>query len=80
VIVVVQVISCSRGRGRQMNAGAQQASGDVLLFLHADSQLPDGYRQAMNDAWAASAAGGMKAPRCCIFCIALMLQLWKVFT
>ncbi len=28
------------GRARQMNAGAEQAQGDVLLFLHADTQLP----------------------------------------
>jgi rSAM/selenodomain-associated transferase 2/rSAM/selenodomain-associated transferase 1 len=28
-----------RGRARQMNAGAARASGDVLLFLHADCQL-----------------------------------------
>src|SRR6185369_1535168 len=29
------------GRATQMNAGAAVASGDVLLFLHADSRLPD---------------------------------------
>jgi len=29
------------GRATQMNAGAALASGDVLLFLHADSRLPD---------------------------------------
>ena len=29
-----------RGRASQMNAGAQTASGDVLLFLHADTRLP----------------------------------------
>lgn len=28
------------GRARQMNAGAAQASGDILLFLHADCRLP----------------------------------------
>lgn len=28
------------GRARQMNAGAQRAEGAVLLFLHADTQLP----------------------------------------
>jgi rSAM/selenodomain-associated transferase 2 len=28
------------GRGPQLNSGAQVAIGDVLLFLHADSQLP----------------------------------------
>jgi rSAM/selenodomain-associated transferase 2 len=29
-----------RGRARQMNAGARQAGGDTLLFLHADTLLP----------------------------------------
>jgi rSAM/selenodomain-associated transferase 2 len=35
-----QVISAPRGRALQMNAGAQKAKGDVLLFLHADTRLP----------------------------------------
>lgn len=30
----------SRGRARQMNAGAAAAQGDILLFLHADTMLP----------------------------------------
>jgi len=34
-----QVISAPRGRARQMNAGAARASGDALLFLHADTEL-----------------------------------------
>lgn len=34
------VLSASRGRAAQMNAGAAKASGDVLLFLHADTALP----------------------------------------
>ena len=29
------------GRAAQMNAGAARARGDVLLFLHADSRLPE---------------------------------------
>jgi len=37
-----EVIHAERGRARQMNAGAAAASGDVLLFLHADTRLPDG--------------------------------------
>ncbi len=36
----VKVIPSERGRARQMNRGARQASGDVLLFLHADTRLP----------------------------------------
>ena len=30
------------GRARQMNCGAGQATGDILLFLHADTRLPPG--------------------------------------
>ena len=36
----VRVIQSPRGRALQMNAGAAVAQGDVLLFLHADVQLP----------------------------------------
>ena len=31
----------ARGRALQMNAGAAQATGDILLFLHADTTLPE---------------------------------------
>ena len=34
------VFDAPRGRARQMNAGAAQARGQVLLFLHADTLLP----------------------------------------
>jgi rSAM/selenodomain-associated transferase 2 len=34
------VLTAPRGRATQMNAGAAKASGDVLLFLHADTRLP----------------------------------------
>lgn len=33
------VINCQPGRGTQLNVAAQQANGDILLFLHADSHL-----------------------------------------
>lgn len=36
----VKVIHSLPGRARQMNAGAREAKGDILLFLHADTQLP----------------------------------------
>jgi rSAM/selenodomain-associated transferase 2 len=35
-----KLIVAPRGRGTQMNAGAAAARGDVLLFLHADVELP----------------------------------------
>lgn len=34
------LVRSERGRGRQLNAGAAAASGDALLFLHADTSLP----------------------------------------
>lgn len=34
-----QVVLSPPGRGTQLNAGAQRATGDVLLFLHADNWL-----------------------------------------
>jgi rSAM/selenodomain-associated transferase 2 len=37
-----RVLSAPRGRARQMNCGAAAASGDALLFLHADTRLPEG--------------------------------------
>jgi rSAM/selenodomain-associated transferase 2 len=39
---VDRLLVAERGRARQMDAGAAQASGDVLLFLHVDTGLPLG--------------------------------------
>jgi len=35
-----RILEAPRGRAEQMNAGARVASGDVLLFLHVDTRLP----------------------------------------
>ena len=35
-----KVFVTDKGRGRQMNEGAKRAGGDILLFLHADTFLP----------------------------------------
>ena len=43
-------LEAPRGRARQMNAGAAAARGDWLLFLHADSRLPSGWRDAIEQA------------------------------
>ena len=48
------VVHSAPGRARQMNAGAAIASGDVLLFLHADTLLPP---QALERVLAAVSAG-----------------------
>ena len=44
------VVSAPRGRGPQMNEGARVASGEVLLFLHADTHLPDEALTVIEDA------------------------------
>lgn len=43
-------VEAPRGRARQMNAGAAVARGDWLVFLHADTRLPHGWRLAIAEA------------------------------
>jgi hypothetical protein len=57
----VRLVPGARGRARQMNAGARGAAGDVLLFLHADTWLPDGATALIEGAladprWSAAAS------------------------
>jgi rSAM/selenodomain-associated transferase 2 len=49
-----RVLASPRGRASQMNAGAGVARGDVLLFLHADTQLPESADRLALDALARS--------------------------
>ncbi|MCQ9373390.1 TIGR04283 family arsenosugar biosynthesis glycosyltransferase [Methyloversatilis sp. XJ19-13] len=53
-----RVVRAPRGRALQMNAGAQVATGDVLLFLHADTQLPPDAFARIDRAIAAGAQWG----------------------
>ena len=55
---VDRVIAAPRGRAAQMNAGAAQTRGDVLLFLHADTRLPDDAPGAVERALAGGAQWG----------------------
>ena len=48
--LVDKVITSTKGRARQMNVGASQATGDVLVFLHADTCLPDHALQLIEQA------------------------------
>ena len=52
-IAGTRVVPAPKGRGIQLAAGAVVASGDVLVFLHADMHLPagaaDALRQALHD-------------------------------
>jgi rSAM/selenodomain-associated transferase 2 len=41
------VVTSAPGRGRQLNAGAESAVGDVYVFLHADTQLDPGTERAI---------------------------------
>lgn len=57
----VEVITTGRGRGGQMDAGAALAKGDVILFLHADSVLPDGWAEdVMNAVERGTVAGAFR--------------------
>jgi rSAM/selenodomain-associated transferase 2 len=51
------VLSAPRGRAAQMNAGAAAARGDVLLFLHADTRLPENADRLVLDGLARSGRG-----------------------
>jgi rSAM/selenodomain-associated transferase 2 len=46
----IKLISSQRsGRANQMNLGASVANGDVLLFLHADTNLPANYQEIIKE-------------------------------
>lgn len=49
-----RVIVAAPGRAVQMNAGAGVATGDLLLFLHADTRLPPAARRALTEGLAAT--------------------------
>ena len=44
--------SSPAGRAHQMNEGARRASGEVLLFLHADTSLPEDAPRRLSEAFA----------------------------
>jgi rSAM/selenodomain-associated transferase 2/rSAM/selenodomain-associated transferase 1 len=43
------IMMSAPSKARQMNAGAAKAHGDVLLFLHADTRLPENFAEAILD-------------------------------
>ena len=54
----VRWVDSAPGRGRQMNAGAERATGRWLLFLHADARLHDGWFDEIQRAADTDAVGG----------------------
>ena len=54
----VKIVHSSRSRAAQMNAGAVSASGEILLFLHADTHLPDGFEDRVKEAILEGAVAG----------------------
>lgn len=56
--LVDRVTISARGRSLQMNAGARISRGRVLLFLHADSRLPDSAFQLIENSISAGGVWG----------------------
>lgn len=46
----VKLIQTLKGRAKQMNVGAKEATGNILYFLHCDSFPPPHFDLAINDA------------------------------
>lgn len=67
----VSFIQSQRGRGIQMNMAAYSASGDILLFLHADTMLERGWAAAILSALEDNLISGGA------FTLGIRSQLWK---
>ena len=53
-----EVLTSARGRSKQLNTGAAAATGDILLFLHADIWLEPGALAAVESALSSGYIGG----------------------
>ena len=56
----IHLHSCSTGRASQMNCGARHAQGEWLLFLHADTLLPENALTALQQLPDTTLAGGFR--------------------
>ncbi len=62
--VANKLVDCPvRGRAVQMHQGALAATGELLLFLHADTRLPTGWLPSLLDAWSRKPRPGATAYR-----------------
>jgi len=74
-----RVVAAEAGRARQLAAGALAADADAIVLLHADTQLPPGWSDAVRGALADPAvAGGAFAFRFAERGLALRLVEWGV--
>jgi rSAM/selenodomain-associated transferase 2 len=67
----VSFIQSRKGRGIQMNMGASASSGDILLFLHADTVLETGWATEINSVLEDDSISGGA------FTFSIRSQLWK---
>jgi len=76
-----KVVSSEPGRGIQMNNGARHATGDVLLFLHADTVLPDNalplIKHALNSARQWGRFDICFSGRHFMFCVIAQMMNWR---
>lgn len=61
--VADKLVTSPRGRAVQLHAGALAATGQILVFLHTDTRLPDGWLGVLLDAWASKPRPGATAYR-----------------
>lgn len=59
--VGARIVTSAPGRGRQLDLGVNDATGDWLLFLHADTALAAGWRRAAADHMGTPASSGRAA-------------------
>lgn len=45
----VKTVKSEKGRGTQLKKGVENSTGDILLFLHADTDLPDNFFYTVTD-------------------------------
>jgi rSAM/selenodomain-associated transferase 2 len=53
-----RVLESERGRARQLRMGGENSSGDVILFLHADTRLESGWSEGVSEALSDPACAG----------------------
>ncbi len=74
----IRVLTAPAGRASQMNVGAAIATGDILIFLHADTQLPPDFADMIRETCRGSAVGGAFTLKIDAPLLSLRLVEWGV--